>query len=119
MAAICPNCHLPEMVAYIVNDEGTHPLPCLNEVCGVIVARSTPYGHLMGSAPCATSDCQGSVRDEYRYDANGRLSRLDRVRCQLCGTDKTEVIKHAGSTPERPLPDPRMPGIAGRRVPHG
>ncbi|MFE1192949.1 hypothetical protein ACFW6E_09125 [Streptomyces olivaceoviridis] len=117
MAAICPNCHLPEMIAYVLNDDGLHPFPCLE--CNTGPFRSTPHGHLTGATACATEGCQGSVRDEYQYDAKGRLSKLTRIACRFCGTDKTGVIKDAGSTPERSVPDPRLPGFEGRRVPHG
>ncbi|GGY72995.1 hypothetical protein GCM10010300_15450 [Streptomyces olivaceoviridis] len=116
MAAICPNCHLPEMIAYVINDTGVHPFPCLE--CSAGPFRSTPHGQLTGATACATDGCQGSVRDEYQYDAKGRLSKLTRIKCQFCGTDKTGVI-NAGSTPERVMPDPRLPGFEGRRVRHG
>ncbi|MFF9003948.1 hypothetical protein [Streptomyces achromogenes] len=116
MAAICPNCHLPEMIAYVVNDDGLHPFPCLE--CNTGTVRSTPYGHLSGAAPCGTDGCQGSVRDDYQYDPKGRLLRLDRVRCRLCATDRTGALR-AGSAPERAVPGPRLPGSAVRSLPRG
>ncbi|GHH28660.1 hypothetical protein [Streptomyces rubradiris] len=115
MAAICPNRHLPEMIAYVVNDGGLHPFPCL-ECTGT--GRCTPYGHLSGAAPCGTDGCQGSVRDDYQYDPEGRLSRLDRVRCRLRATDSA-AVPPARSAPERAVPGPRPPGSAmpGARPP--
>ncbi|WP_318200371.1 hypothetical protein [Streptomyces sp. SCL15-4] len=84
MAAICPHCHLAETIAYVVNDGGLHPFPCLE--CNAGTLRSSPYGRLTGAAPCATGGCRGSVRDDYQYDAQGRLSRLERVGCRFCGS---------------------------------
>ncbi|MEU3526183.1 hypothetical protein AB0E62_20340 [Streptomyces sp. NPDC038707] len=112
MAAVCPNCHLPEMITYVVNDEGLHPFPCLE--CNTGTLRSSPYGHLSGAAPCVTDGCRGSVRDDYQYDAKGRLSRLDRIRCRLCGSDRTGGSHPAGAR-DRAVPGPRLPGIASRR----
>lgn len=114
MAAICPNCHLPEMIAYVVNDEGIHPFPCLE--CNTGTVRSSPHGHLTGATPCATDGCQGSVRDDYLYDAKGRLSKLTRVTCGLCGTDKTKEVHHAADHREHRMPDPRLRGLAGRHL---
>jgi len=114
MAAVCPNCHSPEAVAYVINDTGVHPFPCME--CNAGTTRSTPRGTLVGSVPCPTDGCTGSVRDAYEYDTTGRLSRIDRHRCLLCGTDKTRKADHAADNAERPLPDPRLQRVAGRRV---
>ncbi|MBX9392295.1 hypothetical protein K4749_01455 [Streptomyces sp. TRM72054] len=117
MAAICPNCHHPEAIAYVINDEGLHPFPCME--CNTGTTRARPHGRLTGVTSCATDDCQGSVRDEYLYDTKGRLAELVRQACRFCGTTRTGVIKNAGSTPERAVPDPRLHGFQSRRVPHG
>lgn len=115
MAAICPNCHRAEAVAYVINEDGVHPFPCLECHAGTI--RSTPRGTLVGSVPCPTEGCTGSVRDAYVYDSTGRLAQVDRHRCLLCRTDRTrKTDHHAADQGERALPDSRMPGVAGRRV---
>lgn len=111
MAAICPNCHHPEAVAYVTNDEGLHPFPCLG--CNTSTIRSTPLGTLVGAAICATPHCAGSVRDEYAYDHKGRLTRLDRKRCLICGSAQTREVSHAPDDAERPLSDPRLQRVQG------
>lgn len=117
MAAICPNCHQPETIAYVVNDEGIHPFPCLE--CNTGTLRSSPHGTLAGATPCATDGCQGSVRDDYLYDAKGRLTRLNRIKCQFCGTDKTRKVEHASNPGEHRLPDPRLRRIASGHMGNG
>jgi len=114
MAAVCPNCHAPEAIAYVINDDGVNPFPCLE--CNASTIRSNPRGTLLGSVPCPTEGCTGSVRDAYLYDSTGRLAQLIRQRCLLCGTDKTRKADHAPDDAERPLSDPRLQRVAGRRV---
>ncbi|MFF8447858.1 hypothetical protein ACF06Q_09175 [Streptomyces leeuwenhoekii] len=114
MAAICPNCHQPEAVAYVINEDGLYPFTCME--CDASVIRSTPRGTLIGSVPCPTGGCTGSVRDAYVYDSTGRLTQLNRHRCLLCGTDQTRKAPHAADHREHAVPDPRMLRIAGRRV---
>ena len=111
MAAICPNCHHPEAVAFVVNDEGIHPFPCLE--CNAGTLRSSPRAYLAGSVPCATDGCRGSVRDDYLYDPKGRLSKLIRIACHFCGTDKTREVNHAAGPGEHRLPDPRLRRVQG------
>lgn len=110
MAAICPNCHKPEVVTYIVNDDGIHPSPCLE--CRASTITSGPYVSLTGATSCGTGGCAGSVRDEYSYDQQGRLRSLVRTQCPRCGTLKTNASSDATGPREHFMPDPRM-----RRVP--
>ncbi|MEV7283608.1 hypothetical protein AB0O01_03400 [Streptomyces sp. NPDC093252] len=106
MAAICPNCHHPEAIAYLVNDEGIHPFPCLE--CNYGTTHSRHQVILSGAAACGTAGCHGSVADEYTYNAKGRLIRLSRQRCRLCGGHQTREVSYARSPAKRPVPDPRL-----------
>lgn len=117
MAAICPNCHLPEMIAYVVNDDGIHPFPCLE--CNASTVGSSSMGTLVGAARCTTDGCGGSVRDTYTYDTKGRLIRLDRQRCMFCGTNKTREANHAADPGEHRVPDPRLWRVASRHLGDG
>ena len=111
MAAICPNCHQHEAVAYVVNSEGIHPFPCME--CNASTVRSNPLGTLLGAASCATEGCFGHVQDEYHYNTYGRLTRITRHSCRMCGTAKTGEHSHARGSFERTVPDPRLYGFQG------
>ncbi|MFE2045739.1 hypothetical protein ACFXAZ_33450 [Streptomyces sp. NPDC059477] len=106
MAAICPDCHHPDAVAYLVNSEGIHPFPCLE--CNYNTIHSRHREILSGVAPCATPACTGSVSDDYVYNAKGRLTRLNRQRCHLCGSREAREAVQDRSRSTRPVPDPRV-----------
>ncbi|MDH6698076.1 hypothetical protein P3T26_002530 [Streptomyces sp. MAA16] len=106
MAGTCPDCHAPEAIAYVENDSGIHPFPCLE--CTASTIRAQPGSTLMGSAPCATRHCQGSVQDEYVYNQRGRLIRITKKACQFCRSIEAKEPGNARGAREYLLPDPRL-----------
>lgn len=69
MAAICPSCRRPEMIAYLENADGIHTFPCLE--CQAVVPR-----HSNTSFTAITPG--GEITDTYTYQA-GRLTRIHRA----------------------------------------
>ncbi|MET9290506.1 hypothetical protein [Streptomyces sp. NPDC003077] len=90
MAYTCPHCTRPNAVAYIDNDSGRQPWPCL--FCERSV-QTGPAGRARRvSAPCGTGRCHGVVTDAYEYDARARLTAMKRTRCPHCGGDRTAAL---------------------------
>lgn len=100
-ATICPHCNSPESICYIVSyvpgEEKITPFQCLSRGCNKSVTYAAPYASLVGTAACVTPHCAGAVSDEYGYDQRGRLSRLLRRNCRMCGTDRCAEVSHAGN----------------------
>ncbi|MEO3972674.1 hypothetical protein [Streptomyces sp. CAU 1734] len=82
MAWICPRCERPEAVAFVENEKGLYPFPCL--FCEHSIRFGTALGTETVSSRCTTRQCGAAVTDTFAYDAQGRLTDVARRPCPHC-----------------------------------
>lgn len=105
MALICPACQTPESIAYVEDEDGKTPYPCL--ACGRHVTRAAPYA-VIATSEASCLACGGPISDTYRYGATGYIADIHRRACPRCGGDRTTKESNARNRAERALSDPRM-----------
>ena len=118
MAWICPHCNKPDAVAYIVNDRGLHPFPCLhcNKACQTAGYKN---GKAAGGHPCRDPRCLGWVYDVYHFDMNGRLSNVVRQPCSACKQLHPMEVQHGSGPGEQAVPHAGMLRVRGGHLGDG
>lgn len=107
MAWICPGCSRPDAIAYIENEDGLHPFPCL--FCNHSVSNSGGRSAVWASHTCGTMECAGVVRDLYTYSPRAGLTEVTRLPCSECESNKKrQAVPFISSPREYFLPDPRL-----------
>ncbi|MEW1721540.1 hypothetical protein [Streptomyces sp. NPDC093109] len=99
MAWICPGCGTPDAIAYIENEDGSHPFPCL--FCNHSVLDSGGRSTVWASHACAVKECAGIVRDLFHYSPRAGLTEVARLPCNECGAGKPRQAVHYGMAARR------------------
>ncbi len=94
MAWICPNCAKPEAIAYVVNEYGLNPFPCL--YCNGTVLNSGGRSTQWATAACENTRCAGVIRDLYHYSPHAGLTEVARFPCHECGSGNRQEEKSCG-----------------------